>query len=204
MGRLRSGKVSLQGCWAGTVLELAFGIGAATTSLSKILRDCGKSWSIPHWSMLLVWYCVNFIRIAVLTRTQSCSISVFIQLNLGLKITKIRKVVCSRLGFYYTNTPAVRLLFCEIFFFLFSALSIRIRCSGSKTGLVTEHSKSYFQIFLTQSRDTSMKREGKRRPRLIFLFCFSGGSILIRTPAHADTRTETHTGSCNLPSMRLT
>lgn len=87
----------LQCSWTGIVLEFAFGIEAVAASLSKIWRGFGKSRSIPHWSMLLVWCCVNFNKIVILKCTQNCSIlTLFIQLNSGAKIAKIRKDVCGR------------------------------------------------------------------------------------------------------------
>lgn len=65
---------------------------------------------------------------------------------------------------------------------------MRIWCLGSKIGLVTGCSKSCFQLFLTQSGGTSLKREGKRRPRLIFFCCcFFQKGAYSHTPAHTGT-----------------
>lgn len=90
-------QMPLQCSWTGIVLEFAFGIETVAASLSKIWRGFGKSRSIPHWSMLLVWCCVNFNKIVILKCTQNCSIlTLFTQLNSGAKIAKIRKDVCGR------------------------------------------------------------------------------------------------------------
>lgn len=157
----------LQCSWTGVVLEFAFGVEAVAASLPKIWRAGASHIGARFWcgavrisTGLGFW---NVLRAAPLC----LSLPSWIQEQ---KLLRSGKMCAAYLLFYNTNTPAARLLLCEIFC-LFSALNTWIWCLGSKIGLVTGCSKSCFQLFLTHSRGMSLKREGKKRPRSIF-FCF--------------------------------